>query len=81
MALIIGKTGIPGITCGKCQNPVPLDMAVIIKFSDLSAVNFVCLDCAEQLREKFPSATFILARTFFESLTTGNPRRVLQIGI
>jgi hypothetical protein len=79
--LHISKTGIPGITCGKCQDPVPLDTALVLKFPDLSSVVFVCVDCAEELKQKYPKAAFVLARTFFESLTAGNPRRVLQIGI
>jgi len=78
--LTISQTGIPGITCGRCGNPVSLEEAVVLKHGNTSAVVFTCIDCAEELGKKHQKYTFIPARTFFESLTTGKPRRVLQIG-
>ncbi len=75
--LTLNTTGIPGIVCGKCQEPVSVEMALVLKFKTLISVQFVCVDCAEQLKEKYPDADFVLARTYFEGLlTTGRPKRI-----
>jgi hypothetical protein len=81
LMLTLSKTGIPGITCGKCQEPFPVDSICAMKHDDLSSVTFVCIDCAEKLKQTYPSSTWILARVYFEALlATGRPKRVLQLG-
>ena len=79
--LTLSQTGIPGVTCGRCQNPVPLDNVLALKFKTLISVQFVCVDCAEKLKEQHPDSDFVLARVYFEALlATGRPKRVLQLG-
>jgi len=79
--LTLNTTGIPGIVCGKCQEPIPTSQMLAMRFKGRISVQFVCLDCAEQLREKYPDTDFVLARTYFEALLApGRPRRVLHVG-
>jgi hypothetical protein len=79
--LTLTPTGIAGLTCGRCREPVPMDSAVMLKHDDLSSVNIACIDCAEKIKEGFPKMQVILAREFFESLlVTGRPRRVQIAG-
>lgn len=79
--LTLTATGIPGLTCGRCREPVPVDSAVTLKHGDLSSVTVACIDCAEKIKETYPGIQCVLARDYFESLlVTGRPRRVLTVG-
>lgn len=76
--LTIDPAGCPSLVCGKCREPIQVDLALAVKFSDLSSVQFACLDCAEKLKEQFPGLNFVLARDYFEALLApGRPKRVL----
>ena len=79
--LTLSHTGIPGITCVRCGNPVSLDQVLALKYKTLISVQFACIDCSEQLKTKYPDLDFVLARVYFEALlATGRPKRVLQVG-
>ncbi len=76
--LTLDQAGIPGIVCGKCRESIPVCLAMVLKFKDLSVIQLVCLDCAEKLQPKHPGADFIAARDYFEAiLAPGRPKRLL----
>lgn len=78
----ISKTGLPGITCERCREPAILDSLVVIRYPDLSAIHFICIDCAEMLKEKFPQSEFIDFRAYMGALLSeGRPRRVSDVRI
>lgn len=79
--LTLSKSGRPEIICGKCHEPVGVDSAIVLKHNDISAVSFVCIDCAEILKETYPNSTLLLARVYFEALTAnGRARRIAETG-
>lgn len=79
--LSVTESGYAQIICGRCQEPADKEICVAIKHSDLNSIQFVCIDCAEILKEKFPRLSLCLATDYFEALLAkGRPVRVFPAG-
>jgi hypothetical protein len=75
--LSLDHTGIPGLVCGRCGQPIPVNEALALKFRDLTSVQFACVDCAEKIKKGFPDVRFMLARDYFEALLApGRPKHL-----
>lgn len=60
--------GKPELKCDKCRNAIPVTEAVALRFTGLETVLMVCIDCAEEVKQRHPTVTCKLAQEFFESL-------------
>jgi hypothetical protein len=79
--LLITPTGLPGIECSRCRESVSVDLAVAVKFAEMCPINFLCIDCAEELKTKHPGSRYFTAREFLEALVApGRPKRLILNG-
>lgn len=70
LCLINGR---PVIDCGRCFHRITVTETLVLKWSDLDHVSFVCEPCADKLREQWPDKPFetVPALRYFQMLTGG----------